>query len=80
MFLTALARETDQIRLGFGIGTCVPAMHSPIRWAEKAAFLDMLSNGRVDFGTGRSSTCGTNLVDSGPTLTIPNGLRTSIAA
>ena len=31
-------------------------MHSPIRWAEKAAFLDMLSNGRVEFGTGRSST------------------------
>ena len=31
-------------------------MHSPIRWAEKAAYLDMLSNGRVEFGTGRSST------------------------
>lgn len=56
MFLTAVARETKNIRLGFGIGTCVPAMHSPIRWAEKAAFLDMLSNGRVEFGTGRSST------------------------
>lgn len=56
MFLTAAARETKHIRLGFGIGTCVPAMHSPIRWAEKAAFLDMLSNGRVEFGTGRSST------------------------
>jgi alkanesulfonate monooxygenase SsuD/methylene tetrahydromethanopterin reductase-like flavin-dependent oxidoreductase (luciferase family) len=56
MFLAALARETQHIRLGFGIGTCVPAMHSPIRWAEKAAFLDMLSNGRVEFGTGRSST------------------------
>ena len=56
MFLTALARETKRIRLGFGIGTCVPAMHSPIRWAEKAAFLDVLSGGRVEFGTGRSST------------------------
>lgn len=56
MFLTACARETRRIRLGFGIGTCVPAMHSPIRWAEKAAFLDVLSNGRVEFGTGRSST------------------------
>ena len=56
MFLTAAARETKRIRLGFGIGTCVPAMHSPIRWAEKAAFLDVLSNGRVEFGTGRSST------------------------
>ncbi|MEQ8662828.1 MAG: LLM class flavin-dependent oxidoreductase [Gammaproteobacteria bacterium] len=56
MFLTAVARATSNIRLGFGIGTCVPAMHSPIRWAEKAAFLDLLSNGRVEFGTGRSST------------------------
>lgn len=56
MFLTALARATKRIRLGFGIATCVPAIHSPIRWAEKAAFLDVLSNGRVEFGTGRSST------------------------
>ena len=56
MFLTACARETKQIRLGFGIATCVPAMHHPIRLAEKAAFLDLLSDGRVEFGTGRSST------------------------
>ncbi|MEM7468446.1 MAG: LLM class flavin-dependent oxidoreductase, partial [Pseudomonadota bacterium] len=56
MFLTAVARETKNVRVGFGIGTCVPAMHSPIRWAEKAAFLDLLSGGRVEFGTGRSST------------------------
>ncbi len=56
MFLAAAARETKHLRLGFGIGTCVPSMHSPIRWAEKAAFLDHLSHGRVEFGTGRSST------------------------
>jgi len=56
MFLMAVARATKRIRLGFGIGTCVPAMHSAIRWAEKAAFLDVMSGGRVDFGTGRSST------------------------
>ena len=29
--------------------------HHPIRVAERAAFLDHLSNGRVDFGTGRSA-------------------------
>ncbi|MGE3772167.1 MAG: LLM class flavin-dependent oxidoreductase [Gammaproteobacteria bacterium] len=56
MFLAAVARETKQIRLGFGIATCVPAMHHPIRLAEKAAFLDILSGGRVEFGTGRTST------------------------
>lgn len=56
MFLAAVARETRQIRLGFGIATCVPAIHHPARLAEKAAFLDVLSGGRVEFGTGRTST------------------------
>ena len=56
MFLTAVARATSKIRVGFGIATCVPTFHHPIRWAEKAAFLDILSGGRVEFGTGRSST------------------------
>jgi len=56
MFLTAAACRTSRIRLGFGIATCVPEFHHPIRWAEKAAMLDLLSGGRVEFGTGRSST------------------------
>jgi alkanesulfonate monooxygenase SsuD/methylene tetrahydromethanopterin reductase-like flavin-dependent oxidoreductase (luciferase family) len=56
MFLTAIARATKNIRLGFGIATCVPNMHHPIRWAEKGATLDILSGGRVEFGTGRTST------------------------
>jgi alkanesulfonate monooxygenase SsuD/methylene tetrahydromethanopterin reductase-like flavin-dependent oxidoreductase (luciferase family) len=56
IFLGALARETTTMRLGFGIATCVPKYHSAVRLAEKAAFLDQISGGRVDFGTGRSST------------------------
>ena len=56
LFLMAVARATKTLRLGFGIATCVPAIHSPIRWAEKSAFLDVMSGGRVEFGTGRSST------------------------
>lgn len=56
LFLAAVARETTTMRLGFGIATCVPGYHSAIRLAEKAAFLDHLSGGRVEFGTGRSST------------------------
>lgn len=56
IFLGALARETTTLRLGFGIATCVPKYHSAVRLAEKAAFLDHISGGRVDFGTGRSST------------------------
>lgn len=55
-FLMAVARATTKMRLGFGIATSVPAMHSAVRWAEKAAFLDVMSGGRVEFGTGRSST------------------------
>ncbi len=56
IFLAALARETHTMRLGFGIATCVPGYHSAVRLAEKAAFLDHISGGRVEFGTGRSST------------------------
>src|SRR5439155_20965300 len=56
IFLTAAAVQTKRIRLGFGIQVCVPQFHHPIRIAEKAAFLDVISGGRVEVGTGRSST------------------------
>ncbi len=56
MFLTAAAMQTKTMRLGFGIATCLPQMSHPARIAEKTAFLDVLSGGRVDVGTGRSST------------------------
>lgn len=56
MFLAACAATTQKLRLGFGIATCVPEMHHPARLAERAAFLDCLSNGRAEVGTGRSST------------------------
>jgi alkanesulfonate monooxygenase SsuD/methylene tetrahydromethanopterin reductase-like flavin-dependent oxidoreductase (luciferase family) len=56
IFLTAVAVQTKRIRVGFGIQVCVPQFHHPIRIAEKAAFLDVISGGRVEVGTGRSST------------------------
>lgn len=56
MFLSACAVLTNNIRLGFGIATCVPQMSHAARLAERGAFLDVLSGGRVEFGTGRSST------------------------
>lgn len=56
MFLAACAATTERLRLGFGIATCVPEMHHPARLAERGAFLDVLSNGRAEIGTGRSST------------------------
>lgn len=56
LFLSILAGRTEQIRLGHGVVTCVPEINHPIRIAERAAFLDVLSNGRLELGTGRSST------------------------
>jgi alkanesulfonate monooxygenase SsuD/methylene tetrahydromethanopterin reductase-like flavin-dependent oxidoreductase (luciferase family) len=56
LFLTAIAMQTRRIRLGHGAVVCVPQINHPIRVAERAAFLDLLSGGRLEFGTARSST------------------------
>ena len=53
VFYGALSRLTKRIRLGFGV--VILPYHHPVRVAERVAFLDHLSNGRVDFGTGRSA-------------------------
>ncbi len=56
LFLTAAAVQTTRIRVGHAAVVCVPEMNHPIRVAERAAFLDILSGGRLEFGTARSST------------------------
>ena len=56
LFLTAAAMQTQKIRVGHGAVVCVPEMNHPIRVAERAAVLDILSNGRLELGTARSST------------------------
>jgi alkanesulfonate monooxygenase SsuD/methylene tetrahydromethanopterin reductase-like flavin-dependent oxidoreductase (luciferase family) len=56
LFLTAAAMQTQRIRVGHAAVVCVPEMNHPIRVAERAAFLDILSGGRLEFGTARSST------------------------
>ena len=56
IFLTAVAMQTSRIRVGHGAVVCVPEINHPIRVAERAAFLDVLSGGRLEFGTARSST------------------------
>src|SRR5918911_4210259 len=56
LFLTAVATSTTRIRVGHGAVVCVPVMNHPIRVAERAAVLDILSGGRLEFGTGRSAT------------------------
>ncbi|MGH7897517.1 MAG: LLM class flavin-dependent oxidoreductase [Candidatus Binatia bacterium] len=56
VFLTACAMATKRVRLGHGAVVCVPEMNHPIRVAERAAALDIISGGRLEFGTARSST------------------------
>jgi alkanesulfonate monooxygenase SsuD/methylene tetrahydromethanopterin reductase-like flavin-dependent oxidoreductase (luciferase family) len=56
VLLAGIARETTNIRVGHGVTVCVPQINHPVRLAERAAALDILSGGRLEFGTGRSST------------------------
>ncbi|MSQ28955.1 MAG: LLM class flavin-dependent oxidoreductase [Dehalococcoidia bacterium] len=55
VFYGALAARTSRIRLGRGVVLLPSKINHPIRVAEQVAALDVLSNGRADFGTGRSS-------------------------
>lgn len=53
LVLAAVARVTERIRLGLGV-VLLPFAH-PVRTAERVATLDILSRGRVEFGTGRGA-------------------------
>lgn len=52
----AVAGLTERIRIGYGVRLMPSPYNHPVRTAESAAVLDLISGGRVDFGTGRSST------------------------
>ena len=51
-----LAAVTQNIRLGYGVRLMPKPYNHPVRTAESVAVLDLLSGGRVELGTGRSST------------------------
>jgi alkanesulfonate monooxygenase SsuD/methylene tetrahydromethanopterin reductase-like flavin-dependent oxidoreductase (luciferase family) len=53
LMLAALAERTRTLRLGIAI-TLLPLWH-PLRIAEGIGTLDVISNGRVEFGIGRGS-------------------------
>jgi alkanesulfonate monooxygenase SsuD/methylene tetrahydromethanopterin reductase-like flavin-dependent oxidoreductase (luciferase family) len=55
LFLSAVSQRTRDIRLGHGIVQTPPPFNHPARVAERIATLDLLSDGRADFGTGESS-------------------------
>lgn len=52
----AIAARTERMRLGYGVRLMPKPYNHPVRTAESVAVLDLISNGRVDFGTGRSAT------------------------
>ena len=51
--LSHIAARTKKIRIGAGVS--VLPLRDPISLAEESAMLDVLSNGRLDFGVGRGS-------------------------
>ena len=53
--LGALSQATERIRLGFGVVLMPFGFIHPARVAEKVATVDVLSGGRVEWGTGRST-------------------------
>jgi len=56
VFLAAAAARTSRIRLGHGIRQVIANYNHPARTAEGLATLDILSDGRVDFGIGEGAT------------------------
>jgi alkanesulfonate monooxygenase SsuD/methylene tetrahydromethanopterin reductase-like flavin-dependent oxidoreductase (luciferase family) len=55
VFLGAVSQRTKDLRLGFGIMHGTPSINHPARQAERVATLDIVSGGRVEFGSGEGS-------------------------
>lgn len=55
VFLAYVAGRTFRIRLGHGVTLLPHRYNHPIRIAERVATLDILSGGRVNWGSGKSS-------------------------
>mgnify|MGYP003583790735 CR=1 FL=1 len=54
VFLASVAAQTQRIRLGTGIVTL--PLENPVRAAEDAVVLDLLTGGRLEFGVGTGGT------------------------
>ncbi len=55
VFLAACAARTKNIRIGHGVVLAPPGYNHPARVAERIATLDLIADGRVDWGTGESA-------------------------
>src|SRR6202047_4560843 len=58
VFLAAASQRTSRIRIGHGIVQLPFGFNHPARTAERISTLDLISDGRVEFGTGESSSIG----------------------
>jgi alkanesulfonate monooxygenase SsuD/methylene tetrahydromethanopterin reductase-like flavin-dependent oxidoreductase (luciferase family) len=56
VFLSAVSQRTKNARLGHGIVHMPPKHNHPARVAERISALDLVSGGRVEFGTGEGAT------------------------
>jgi alkanesulfonate monooxygenase SsuD/methylene tetrahydromethanopterin reductase-like flavin-dependent oxidoreductase (luciferase family) len=56
VFYGAVSQRTKNIRIAHGVRLLPFNFNHPIKVAEQAAVLDILSNGRMELGTGRSTT------------------------
>jgi len=55
IFLAACAARTKNVRVGHGIVQMPPFVNQPARVTERIATLDLISDGRCDFGTGEGA-------------------------
>jgi alkanesulfonate monooxygenase SsuD/methylene tetrahydromethanopterin reductase-like flavin-dependent oxidoreductase (luciferase family) len=55
VFLGAASQRTRRMRIGHGVVQTAPRYNHPARIAERIAMLDLVSSGRVEFGSGESS-------------------------
>ena len=51
-----VAAKTSKLRIGYGVRLMPKPYNHPVRTAESVAVLDLLSDGRVEMGSGRSAT------------------------
>jgi alkanesulfonate monooxygenase SsuD/methylene tetrahydromethanopterin reductase-like flavin-dependent oxidoreductase (luciferase family) len=56
IFLAACSQRTKNLRIGHGIVQMPPYINQPARVAERIATLDLISDGRCDFGCGAGAT------------------------
>ena len=55
VFYGAVSQRTKNIRIAHGVRLLPFNFNNPIKVAEQAAVLDIMSNGRMELGTGRST-------------------------